>query len=183
MSVCKERPATLPLLDAIDLEPVDHTPVMSWGGSGHHRPSSALSPLRQASIGLGFTPSALRKSGANNLFSMGNFARILLLLLLVVLGHLECNIQVIGPVQCKELLVKVVLVHHCGNTSIANMERTKMRTTGFQAGQDRVMALALIATWTRWRISILLCLFKHQRTERTGKPSKLTQTRTQTHWS
>ena len=148
MSVSKERPATLPPLNAIDLEPVDHTPVMSRGGSGHHHPSSALPPLHQASIGLGFTPSALGKSGANNLFSMGNFATILLLLLLVVLGHLECNIQVIGPVQCKEPLVKAVLVHHCRNMSVANVERTETRITGFQAGQDRVMALpvALIAT-------------------------------------
>ena len=73
MSVCEERPATLPPLDAIGLEPVDHTHPMSRGGSGHHRPSNALPPSRQASIGLGFTPSALGKSGANNLFSMGNF--------------------------------------------------------------------------------------------------------------
>jgi translation initiation factor 4G len=55
------------------LEPVDHTHAKSRGGSGHHRPSSAVPPSRQASIGLGFTPSALGKSGANNLFSMGNF--------------------------------------------------------------------------------------------------------------
>ena len=73
MSVCKERPATLPPLDAIGLEPVDHTHAMSRGGSGHHRSSSAVPPSRQASIGLGFTPSTLGKSGANNLFSMGNF--------------------------------------------------------------------------------------------------------------
>jgi translation initiation factor 4G len=52
MSVCKERPATLPPLDAIGLEPVDHTHAMSRGGSGH-RPSGALPPLRQASVGLG----------------------------------------------------------------------------------------------------------------------------------
>ena len=70
MSVCKERPATLPPLDAIGLEPVDHTHAMPRGGSGHHRPSNALPPSRQASVGLG---SALGKSGANNLFSMGNF--------------------------------------------------------------------------------------------------------------
>jgi translation initiation factor 4G len=75
MSVCKERPATLPPLDAIGLEPVDHTHAMSRGGSGHHRPSSAVPPSRQASISLGFTP-ALAKFGANNLFSMGNFARL-----------------------------------------------------------------------------------------------------------
>ena len=76
MSVCKERPAALPPLDAIGLEPVDHTEAMSRGRTGHHRPSSAVSPSRQASVGLGFTPSALGKSGANNLFSMGNFATI-----------------------------------------------------------------------------------------------------------
>ena len=73
MLVCKERPATLPPLDAIGLQLVDHTHAMSRGGSGHHCPSSAVPPSRQASIGLGFTPSALGKSGANNLFSMGNF--------------------------------------------------------------------------------------------------------------
>ena len=73
MSVCKERPATLPPLDAIGLEPVNHAHAMTRGGSGHHRPSSAVPPSRQASIGLGFNPSALGKPGANNLFSMGNF--------------------------------------------------------------------------------------------------------------
>ena len=74
--VCKERPVALPPLDAIGLEPVDHTHAMSRGGSGHHRPSSAVPPSRQALVGLGFAPSALGKSGANNLFSMGNFAVI-----------------------------------------------------------------------------------------------------------
>jgi translation initiation factor 4G len=59
MLVCKERPASLPPLDAIGLEPVDHTHAMSRGGSGHHRPSSAVPPSHH---------------GANNLFSMGNFA-------------------------------------------------------------------------------------------------------------
>ena len=47
MSVCKERPATLPPLDAIGLEPVDHTHAMSRGGSGHHRPSSGVLPSCQ----------------------------------------------------------------------------------------------------------------------------------------
>ena len=47
---------------------------MSRGRSDHHRPSNAVPPSHQASVGLGFTPSALGKSGANNLFSMGNFA-------------------------------------------------------------------------------------------------------------
>ena len=54
MSVCKERPATLPL-DAIGLKPVDHTHEMTRGRSGHHRPSSAhaVPPSRQASIERG----------------------------------------------------------------------------------------------------------------------------------
>ena len=87
MSVCKERPATLPPLDAIGLKPIDHTHTMTRGGLGHRRPLSAVPPSRQASIGplsavppsrqasigLCFTPSALGKPGANNLFRMGNF--------------------------------------------------------------------------------------------------------------
>ena len=71
MLVCKERPATLPPLDAIGLDPVDHTHAISRGGSGHHHPSIAVPPSRRASVGLGFTLSALGKSSANNLFSMG----------------------------------------------------------------------------------------------------------------
>ena len=74
MSVCKERPATLPPLDAIGLKPVDHTHTMTRGRSGYHHPSSAVPPSCQASIGLGFNPSALGKPGASNLFSMGNFS-------------------------------------------------------------------------------------------------------------
>ena len=74
MSVCKEKPATLPPLDAIGLEPlVDHAHAMSRGGSGR-RPSGAAPPSRQASIGLGFNPSVLGKPGAN--FSMGNFGTL-----------------------------------------------------------------------------------------------------------
>jgi len=72
MSVCKERPATLPPLDAIGLEPVDHSHAMIRGGSGR-RASGAAPPSRQPSIGLGFNPSSFGKPGANNLFSMGNF--------------------------------------------------------------------------------------------------------------
>ena len=52
MSVCKERPAALPPLDAIGLKAVDHTRAKSRAALGYHRFSS----------------------GANNLFSMGNFA-------------------------------------------------------------------------------------------------------------
>jgi hypothetical protein len=56
MLVFKERPATLPPLG---LESVDRTHAMSRGRSGHHRLSSAVPPWRKASVGLGFTPSAL----------------------------------------------------------------------------------------------------------------------------
>src|ERR1700678_3890253 len=73
MSVCKEKPATLPPRDAIGLEPVDHSHAMIRGGSGR-RASGAVPTSRQASIGLGFNPSALGKPGAGNMFSMGNFA-------------------------------------------------------------------------------------------------------------
>ena len=67
--------------------------------------------------------------------------------LLLLVERLECNIQVIGPVRCKELLVKAVLVHHCRSASVASAERTETKTTEFQADQeDRVMALVLIAT-------------------------------------
>jgi hypothetical protein len=106
MLVCKERLATLPL-DAIGLDPIDHTHAMSRGRSGH-RPSSAVPPSRQASIGQGFTSPSLGKSGANNLFSMGNFstmpvgtgsklsskeryANSVTVTLLLLVGRLECN--------------------------------------------------------------------------------------------
>ena len=64
---------------------MDLTHPMSRGGSGHHRhfKLSVVPPSRhwQASIGLGFTPSAasdLGKSGASNLLSMGNFGTIMM---------------------------------------------------------------------------------------------------------
>jgi translation initiation factor 4G len=51
-SVCKERPATLPPLDALDAIGLKlHIPAKSRGGSGLH----------------------LSRAGANNIFSMGNF--------------------------------------------------------------------------------------------------------------
>ena len=47
-----ERLAALPPLDAIGVEPIDHTHAMFQGGSGHHRPSSAVPPSCQASVDL-----------------------------------------------------------------------------------------------------------------------------------
>ena len=49
---------------------------MSRGGSGL-RSSGTVPPSRHASVGLGSTPSALGKPGANNLFSIGNSATII----------------------------------------------------------------------------------------------------------
>ncbi|KAF8967966.1 hypothetical protein BDZ97DRAFT_484089 [Flammula alnicola] len=75
MSICKEKPAMLPPLDAIGLEPNDQL-NMARGGSGRHRQGSgAAPPSRQGSIGLGFSPGTFGK-GATNPFSMGNFATV-----------------------------------------------------------------------------------------------------------
>ncbi|KAF9529696.1 hypothetical protein CPB83DRAFT_893220 [Crepidotus variabilis] len=74
MLICKEKPASLPPLDAIGLEPIDPSSLsMTRGGSGRHRTSSAatLPPSRQASIGLGFSPSTLGKGA--NFNTMGQF--------------------------------------------------------------------------------------------------------------
>ncbi len=69
MSLCKEKPPSLPPLDMIGLEPNDASSLtLTRGGSGRHRTSSsAIPPARQASIGLGFSP-----RGSFN--QMGNFA-------------------------------------------------------------------------------------------------------------
>jgi len=75
MSICKEKPATLPPLDAIGIEPLDHSSLhLMRGGSGRHRTSSAaLPPQRQASIGLGFSPGTMGKGVSNSFNPMGNF--------------------------------------------------------------------------------------------------------------
>jgi translation initiation factor 4G len=75
MSICKEKPASLPPLDAIGIEPLDHSSLhLMRGGSGRHRTSSAaLPPARQASIGLGFSPSTMGKGVPNSFNPMGNF--------------------------------------------------------------------------------------------------------------
>ncbi|KAK0195854.1 hypothetical protein F5146DRAFT_1027372 [Armillaria mellea] len=81
MSICKEKPESLPALDAIGLEPSDQIQnyPMSRGGSGRHRQSSgAVLPQRQNSTSLGFNQgSSFGKGGSTGTFSMGgmgNFA-------------------------------------------------------------------------------------------------------------
>ncbi|PBK74050.1 hypothetical protein ARMSODRAFT_569249 [Armillaria solidipes] len=80
MSICKEKPESLPALDAIGLEPSDQINYpMSRGGPGRHRQGSgAVPPQRQNSTSLGFNPgSSFDKGGSSSTFSMGgmgNFA-------------------------------------------------------------------------------------------------------------
>ncbi|KAI0941635.1 hypothetical protein AcW1_003473 [Taiwanofungus camphoratus] len=75
MAICKEKPDSLPPLDAIGLEPSDQTYPMSRGGSGRRSSSTSMPPppstvARQA-IGLGI--SGFNKPGSNP-FTMGQFA-------------------------------------------------------------------------------------------------------------
>ena len=77
MSICKEKPATLPPLDAIGIEPLDHSSLhLMRGGSGRHRTSStALPPSQQASIGLGFAPSTMGKGSPKFFQSHGELRK------------------------------------------------------------------------------------------------------------
>ncbi|KAF8634712.1 hypothetical protein AX17_004122 [Amanita inopinata Kibby_2008] len=69
MSICKEKPESLPPLDAIGLEPVDQL-MLTRGGSGRHRQISGTSvPSRQASIAGGIPGAGLR----GQFQSMGSF--------------------------------------------------------------------------------------------------------------
>ncbi|SJK97983.1 uncharacterized protein ARMOST_01239 [Armillaria ostoyae] len=80
MSICKEKPDSLPALDAIGLEPSDQINFpMSRGGPGRHRQcSGAVPPQRQNTTSFGFNPgSSFDKGGSSSTFSMGdmgNFA-------------------------------------------------------------------------------------------------------------
>ena len=73
MAVCKEKPDSLPPLDAIGLEPVDQSFAMTRGGSHGRRSSSTAMPppSRQASVGLGI--SGFNKPAVNP-FTMGQFS-------------------------------------------------------------------------------------------------------------
>ncbi|OBZ65381.1 Eukaryotic translation initiation factor 4 gamma [Grifola frondosa] len=60
MAICKEKPDSLPPLDAIGLEPADQNFAMSRGGSGRRTSSASMPPpastaAHQASIGLGIS--------------------------------------------------------------------------------------------------------------------------------
>ncbi|OJT05720.1 Eukaryotic translation initiation factor 4 gamma, partial [Trametes pubescens] len=80
MAVCKEKPDSLPPLDAIGLEPTDQSLAMPPHGDSQHghnrRPSSSAMPppssnvSRQASVGLGI--SGFQKNV--NPFTMGQFS-------------------------------------------------------------------------------------------------------------
>ncbi|TBU42561.1 hypothetical protein BD309DRAFT_991589 [Dichomitus squalens] len=73
MAVCKEKPDSLPPLDAIGLEPVDQSFALTRGGSHGRRSSSTAMPppSRQASVGLGI--SGFNKPSVNP-FTMGQFS-------------------------------------------------------------------------------------------------------------
>ncbi|KAI0368980.1 hypothetical protein BV20DRAFT_997562 [Pilatotrama ljubarskyi] len=75
MAVCKEKPDSLPPLDAIGLEPVDQSFPMTRGGSHGRTRSSAMPPpsstVRHASVGLGI--SGFNKPNLNS-FNMGQFS-------------------------------------------------------------------------------------------------------------
>lgn len=75
MAICKEKPDSLPPLDAIGLEPADQSFPMSRGGSGRRSSTAAMPPpastiSRQASVGLGI--SGYNKGSGS--FNMGQFA-------------------------------------------------------------------------------------------------------------
>ncbi|KAI0767077.1 hypothetical protein C8Q74DRAFT_1354942 [Fomes fomentarius] len=72
MAVCKEKPDSLPPLDAIGLEPVDQSFPLTRGGShGRRTSSTSMPPPRQASVGLGI--SGFNKPTVNP-FTMGQFS-------------------------------------------------------------------------------------------------------------
>ncbi|KAI0090705.1 hypothetical protein BDY19DRAFT_729528 [Irpex rosettiformis] len=72
MAICKEKPDSLPPLDAIGLEPSDQSYPISRGGSGRRQSSISMGPPssnapRQAVHGLGIT-------GGKPGFTMGQFS-------------------------------------------------------------------------------------------------------------
>lgn len=69
MSICKEKPDSLPALDAIGIEPSEQNFSLSRGGSGRHRTSSTTGgPSRQNSMSFGPGP-----LGKQHFPTMGSF--------------------------------------------------------------------------------------------------------------
>jgi len=77
MSICKGKPATLDNIGLDPANPLDQASLSrTRGGKGRHRTSSgAIPPSRQATIDLGFSPTALGK-GTSSFNPMGNFATV-----------------------------------------------------------------------------------------------------------
>ncbi|KAH9485515.1 Eukaryotic translation initiation factor 4 gamma [Psilocybe cubensis] len=76
MSICKEKPAMLPPLDAIGLEPADQSQhQMTRTQSGRRTGPGGAPASRQSSIGLGF-PAGTFNKGSGSLSSMGQFSTV-----------------------------------------------------------------------------------------------------------
>ncbi|CCM03917.1 uncharacterized protein FIBRA_06068 [Fibroporia radiculosa] len=73
MAICKEKPESLPPLDAIGLEPVDQPFPMSRGGSGRRASAAMPPPASTSRSGVGLGISGFNKPGSNP-FQMGQFA-------------------------------------------------------------------------------------------------------------
>lgn len=71
MSVCKEKPDSLPPLDAIGLEPADQGHAMYRGGSGRRPSNAAPPPLSRQASGVGLGLGGFSKGGSG--FAMGQF--------------------------------------------------------------------------------------------------------------
>ncbi len=132
MSICKEKPESLPALDAIGLEPSDQINYpMSRGGSGRHRQGSgAVPPQRQNSTSLGFNPGSsfgkgvlaahsawavwatLRRAlaGLSSTATTDSICPITSVLCLPAV-RLLCHLA-IDPPKCREPRAKVVRVEH-----------------------------------------------------------------------
>jgi len=76
MSICKEKPAMLPPLEAIGLESADQAGHHHMSRTSSGRRAGGAPPSRQGSIGLGLAPGTFGKGAPGNPFSMGNFATI-----------------------------------------------------------------------------------------------------------
>ena len=86
MAICREKPDSLPPLDAIGLEPSDMVNMVRGGSYGHRPRSGGMGPpaARQPSVGLGF-------EGVNNPKQV--FSPLSLLMIedsVLIIGGLGC---------------------------------------------------------------------------------------------